>query len=580
MSKLFAVVVAVALVLSGHYARSEPINLAQPQFGAIGGFIHFFQESAEPLGLSEVMQAEAAGRFKASTDAVLNFGIGARPVWLRFEVLNNGQDAVNRSLSVDSPWLDRLDVFFVRDGSLLDRFHLGDRLPFADRPMASRVFTLDQAFGPGHTRVYIRVEGVDPMVLPIHLRTAEQAEARGVSASYSYGFLYGVILALAAYNLMLFFSLRSRRYLTYTLYLSAFVLMNAAYTGHGLRFLWPDSPQWQQWSIPILMMLVMLLGFLFATTFLGTRKDFPRINRMVIGLCALAGGAELLAVALGDQLAALLVSFVCVFMYSGGMILLGATSLLAGNKSARYFLIATITHVSTASVTALAVWGFIPYSELAYRSVEIGMMLDAILLALALADQFRISQAQKIQAERLAKVDPLTQMNNRRGFYQLTQPRWNNGVRKRHAMSVIALDIDRFKSINDRYGHAQGDKVIAEVARVLRVGMRDSDIAARWGGEEFILFLDETGMEEAATIAERFRCAIADISLDLNGDSVAITASFGVAQIVSGTGMIDDLINTADERLYMAKGLGRNQVCSQGKKIDVDGAELTTVPPT
>ena len=392
MNRFFAVVVALTLLLWGHCARSQPINLADVQVGAIGGFIHFLQEPAEPLGLSDVMQADTDGRFTASTDAVLNFGIGARPVWLRFEVVNSGQHAVRRRLSVDGPWLDQLDMFVVSDGGLLDRYRLGDRLPFSDRPVDSRVFSIEQTFGPGHTRVYIRVESIDPMLLPIHLSTAAQAEARQVSASYSYGILYGTILALAAYNLMLFFSLRSRRYLTYTLYLSAFVLMNVAYTGHGVRFLWPDSPQWQQWAIPILMMLVMLLGFLFATTFLDTRKHFPRANRVVIGLCAVAGGAELLAVALGDQLAALLVSFVCVFIYSIGMILLGATSFLAGNKSARYFLIATITHVSTASVTALAVWGFIPYSELAYRSVEIGMMLDAILLAMALADQFRINQ--------------------------------------------------------------------------------------------------------------------------------------------------------------------------------------------
>lgn len=503
-----------------------------------------------------------AERFTASTDAVLNFGIGARPVWLRFEVVNKGQEAIGRRLSVNNPWLDRLDVFIVRDGRQLDSYHLGDRLPFAERPVASRFFAVEQVFEPGRTTLYTRVESVDPMLLSIYLSTPAQAEARQVPTSYSYGFLYGGLFTLLAYNLMLFFSLRSRRYLIYTLYLGAFVLMNITYTGHGYLFLWPDSPQWQQWAIPMLMMLTMLLGFLFATTFLNTRKDFPRCNRVVIGLCAVAGGAELLAVAVGDRQMALQVSFACVFIYASGMILLGVTSLLAGNKSARYFLIGTITHVSTASVTAVAVWGFIPYSELAYRSVEIGMMLDSILLAMALADQFRINQVQKIQAEHLAKVDLQTQLNNRRGFYQLVQPRWDHGVRKQHAMSVIVLDIDHFKVINDRYGHAQGDKVITEVAQVLQDGLRGSDIAARWGGEEFILFLDETGLEEAVTIAERLRSAIADIRLDMNGDTVAITASFGVAQVENGSCTIEDLINVADEGLYMAKGKGRNQVCS------------------
>lgn len=203
------------------------------------------------------MQADVAERFTASTDAVLNFGIGARPVWLRFEVVNKGQEAIGRRLSVNNPWLDRLDVFIVRDGRQLDSYHLGDRLPFAERPVASRFFAVEQVFEPGRTTLYTRVESVDPMLLSIYLSTPAQAEARQVPTSYSYGFLYGGLFTLLAYNLMLFFSLRNRRYLIYTLYLGAFVLMNITYTGHGYLFLWPDSPQWQQWAIPMLMMLTM-----------------------------------------------------------------------------------------------------------------------------------------------------------------------------------------------------------------------------------------------------------------------------------------------------------------------------------
>jgi len=551
-----------ATVLWGQCARSEAIVVSDMPSGPIGKSVQFMQEQGGPLALGDAMQAYAAGRFTASTDAVVNFGIGARPAWVRFDVSNGEPVPVTRRLSVEAAWLDQLDVYLVREGQPVVSRRLGDRLPFADRPVSSRFFGLDQAFQPGITSVYIRVEGVDPMVLPIYLNSIAQAEAREVTKGYSYGLLYGGLFGLLAYNLMLFFSLKSRRYLVYTLYLGAFVLMNMAYTGHGHRYLWPDSPQWQQFVIPLLMVLVVLVGFLFATTFLNTRTAFPRLNRMVIGLCVMIGGAELLAVAAGSQLAALLVSFGSVFIYSTGMILLGVLALRAGDKSARYYLGATVAHVSTASVVALAVSGFIPFTQLAFHAVELGMMLDAILLAMALADQFRISQEQKIRAEQLSQVDPLTQMNNRRAFYELVQPRWNNGVRKGHAMSVIMLDVDYFKAVNDRYGHARGDQVLTEVARVLHDGVRDSDIAARWGGEEFILFLDETGLEEAVSIAERFRSAVAELRLDMGGDTLVITASFGVAQMENGSGVIDDLIHTADKRLYMAKDLGRDRVCS------------------
>lgn len=562
MNTFFTAFLAVLLLCLSPWVRSEPLDLAALPSGAIGTSMAYLQEQAAPLALSDAMRAYAAGEFTPSEDAYPNFGIGARPAWVHFEVSNGTSEPVLRRLSIEAPWLDQLDVYLVREGRTVFSRRMGDRLPFADRPVASRFFAFDPLFAPGVTRVYIRVAGVDPMVLPIYLSSIAQAEDREVAKSYTYGFLYGGLLSLLAYNLMLFFSLKSRRYLVYSLYLAAFILMNVAYTGHGFRYLWPDSPQWQQFAIPILMVLVILVGFLFATTFLNTRTAFPRHNRTVLWLCGVIGVMELLAVLAGNQLAALLVSFSAVLIYSTGMILLGVLALRAGDKSARYYLGATIAHVSTAAVVALAVSGFMPYSPLAYRAVEVGMMLDAILLAMALADQFRINQVQKTRAEHLAMVDPLTQMNNRRAFYELLQPRWSTGLRKHHAMSVIALDLDHFKAINDSYGHAAGDEVLRAVAEVLRASARDGDILARWGGEEFLLFLDETPLAVAMAVAERLRHSLAALRVALPGGAVAITASLGVAQAADGNTTIEDLISRADSQLYRAKESGRNRVCS------------------
>jgi diguanylate cyclase (GGDEF)-like protein len=213
-------------------------------------------------------------------------------------------------------------------------------------------------------------------------------------------------------------------------------------------------------------------------------------------------------------------------------------------------------------VTAMAVWGLMPYSMIAYRAVEIGMMIDAILLAMALAHQFRIVQEEKIEAEKLAKVDPLTAMNNRRGFCEFVKPVWNTGLRKRHDMSIIMLDIDRFKLINDTYGHVRGDEVLIHVASSLMEGARNGDVVARWGGEEFVIFLPETTLEDAATIAERFRHKISTTPLDIEGERITLTASFGVAHTVTASASIDDLVSAADKQLYLAKKQGRDRVCS------------------
>src|SRR5690606_11598996 len=99
-----------------------------------------------------------------------------------------------------------------------------------------------------------------------------------------------------------------------------------------------------------------------------------------------------------------------------------------------------------------------------------------------------------------------------------------------HPLSVILLDIDCFKRINDTHGHAYGDQVLTEVASALNTTIRGQDVAARWGGEEFILLLPETGLEEAAALAERLRLAIERIRLPRDEDIITVTASFGVAE--------------------------------------------------
>jgi two-component system, sensor histidine kinase LadS len=192
--------------------------------------------------------------------------------------------------------------------------------------------------------------------------------------------------------------------------------------------------------------------------------------------------------------------------------------------------------------------------------VEIGMLLDATLLALALAYQLRMGQEERILAERLAQQDPLTGLNNRRAFYDRTRSLWSQAIRHGHPSAVMLLDLDLFKPINDVHGHAHGDEVLKALANILRQSIRQGDILARWGGEEFIVFLPETRMQEAMALAERLREAIAGIRIPRETGETAVTASFGIAQLESRHITLDALIASADECLYQSKQKGRNRV--------------------
>lgn len=544
-------------------AAAAPLSTASDYASAIGLSAEYLQEPAAPLELSDAVAAHRAGQFVAGRSPVLNFGIGAKPVWIRLAVDNPGAVPAQRRLSVETTWLDRIDVYFLHQGRAVAGQRAGDRQAFGQRPVLSRHFVFDHGFAPGASEVYLRVETPDPMVVPLYLQSREASGVRQTQQELSYGIVYGFLLALIAYNTILYASLRSSRYLSYALYLGMFIAMNVAYTGHGFSWLWPDSVGWQQWSNPVLMFLYGASGLFFAIRFLDLRERFPRVRRAVVGYSAVSGtllGAAILA---GSQKQALLVSFTFVFLFTGIMLALGVAAVRDRQKPARYFLIAAFAAMVGAILTTLSTWGFIPHNAWTFRAVELGMLADATLLALALAYQFRVGQEEKLRAEQLAQLDPLTGLNNRRAFYDLTGPLWSNAIRHGRDAAVILLDIDLFKRINDVHGHAHGDAVLKVLARVLRQFVRQGDVLARWGGEEFIVFLPETSLPEAIVLAERLREAIAALRIPHERGETAVTASFGVAQRDGDHATLDALIAWADDCLYRAKQQGRNRVSSE-----------------
>lgn len=175
-----------------------------------------------------------------------------------------------------------------------------------------------------------------------------------------------------------------------------------------------------------------------------------------------------------------------------------------------------------------------------------------------LEEQF--SQTRR-QLEILAMHDGLTSVYNRRAIEEYAEAEFNRTNRKENALSVIMLDIDHFKSINDRYGHKAGDHALRQVAQALMEDLRKYDRVGRWGGEEFILILPDIQPEEAATLAERIRKQIAGLQIYLEDvEPFSVQASLGVACSHLQFPSLSKLIDAADQALYIAKQEGRNRV--------------------
>ncbi|NKK81411.1 PleD family two-component system response regulator [Rhizobium leguminosarum] len=174
-------------------------------------------------------------------------------------------------------------------------------------------------------------------------------------------------------------------------------------------------------------------------------------------------------------------------------------------------------------------------------------------------DRLRASVKQTIE---LAVTDPLTGLYNRRYLDNHLNVLFNRSMARGRPLSVLITDIDRFKHVNDTYGHDGGDEVLREFSSRVRSTIRGADLACRYGGEEFVVVMPDTSPEIAAAVAERLRAAIesAPFMLKHSGEALNVTASFGIASRIASVLTPDQLMKQADLALYEAKNTGRNRV--------------------
>ncbi len=157
----------------------------------------------------------------------------------------------------------------------------------------------------------------------------------------------------------------------------------------------------------------------------------------------------------------------------------------------------------------------------------------------------------------LARTDPLTSVANRRAFFEIANAELNKAKRYRHPISVVYMDIDNFKKINDSLGHNIGDRLLRSVAKMIKQNIRVIDIIARFGGDEFGIFLSETGAEAAGLVASKLKNKLLGL---MQGNGWSVTFSMGVVTFEIFPDSVDEMIKIADSQMYAAKKKGKNRI--------------------
>ena len=206
-----------------------------------------------------------------------------------------------------------------------------------------------------------------------------------------------------------------------------------------------------------------------------------------------------------------------------------------------------------------------------YWSPVTVLLLVALTAAALLAEEFLHAEAQKNLFFQLATRDGLTNLYSIRHFRVLMNQLIYEAVLKKSPLSLILVDLDHFKRINDTYGHPAGDEVLRKAAQSIlavvrqRRPLEDIDFVARYGGEEFMVLVRHCDMEMSMDVAERIRYALENTSIEYEGKLIPVTASLGVATLSPGENIPDPMVHRADKALYLAKQTGRNRVCTENQ---------------
>lgn len=490
-------------------------------------------------------------------DRALNLGIRAAPVWLRLEVPSG--DA--RWLAVGLPWLDHVDWRLFVGGHLKSEGSGGALAVPASRrvPGLGLAVPVPPLSEPGE--LLLRIATEEPMVLRASWLTSDQLAQAELAQTRRHALLYGYLGALTLLSLLVAVALNERLALYYAGYLAAFALAHLGYTGQGLAWFW--GPGVQRHAIGVGMILFATFGPLFMLRLLALRRQLPGIwrgSRLLLGLMVIV--MAVLA-ALGWSRAEMQWAFGAAGLVAVMALALRAVILWRVPSTRTYLIVASLGGIGGGGITAAATWGWIAFTESRWRVVEWGLAIEALLLGLALADAIRLRRRDELHVREQARRDPLTGLLNRRAFHVDAQQACQQAARSGRPMCLFILDIDHFKQINDVHGHDIGDRALVAVAEALDAGRRDSDIVARWGGEEFVVLLPQTDATEALAVAEALRERLQQLHVALeDGGTLRLSASFGLARQDSGQAL-EALVRCADQRLLRAKRDGRNRVIAQ-----------------
>lgn len=576
--------------------------------------------------IDDIIKQDAHLTWQSNHQQQMNFGFSQAIYWLKLPLTNENPMVSDWAFEIAYPPLDYVDLYVVDENQqIIHSSHQGDSVnsttTFIKHPHIVIPLLIEQNQA---VTLYLRVQSEGSTQIPMTIWQWKDFSNQTVLEYLVQGLFYGMVLIMGLYNFMVWLSEKEAIYLNYLTYILFFSLFQLSLNGIGSFLIWPNQSWLNNFLPPVLLSLLLASICYFIYEFFEFKEQHPTIAKVSKTLILAFLSMSIICAITPYHFAILLASslaILCIFY----VIFISIIMLKEQHPNARYFALAWLVFLSGAVLLTANKFALIPITIISEYSLQFGAALEIMFLSLALAD--RMSNAKKAHAlaqqdsldlalqlssqseqlytierenlrlekqhrieletlvtERTEKLqtalheleeansklhtlstrDALTSLYNRYYFNEHFTTEFKRAQRENTPISLIMIDIDHFKKINDNYGHPAGDQCLIAMARCLELSVgREQDIVCRLGGEEFVVILPSTDEEGALQVAQNIRSNVENLTIAWQQHRLSFTVSLGVSTETPKVGdekHQDFMINQADTSLYRSKKLGRNRV--------------------
>ena len=509
----------------------------------------------------------------------INEGYSSSYFWFKFKIKNDTNISMPYIIYFSENLVHELDCYEVSADNSVRKYQQGVGYYIKGQPNKLDNPKFNIVLDKNETKtIYIRMYSKYPNFGAFYLFDKDGFNSYSHLYDSIYSAYFGGMLALLLYNLFLLIFSRDIAYLYYILLVSSYLLWQLSLNNFPPFQTFYSVDAYYLAGTPVNFMIIFII--IFIRKLLSTKEYFPLLDKVILSLVYIS---ILLAIASLFLLYKITpyINILATVTFPF-LLYIGFKSYINNNKIAIFFIVAQILFLISSTIFSLMLEGHLAYNIYTRHSIAVGSSIELLLFSLTLAYSIRLLQNEKIdiingvnieleervkertkdleESKRVLKElsikDPMTNLYNRRYLFEVSQKL----IAKEIDFSLILLDIDKFKNINDTYGHDVGDKVIVIFANSLLANTREDALVFRIGGEEFLILL-HSNIQETLAIAQKIREDVQKITIKLEDEKLlSFTTSGGVTSFQKEDRVIEHTIHRADTGLYQAKNSGRNKI--------------------